>query len=1039
MTKIQIKRGIKSSLPILDTGEFALCTDTNELYVGSASGNMSLGIRYSEEMYYIDLKLWGISNDYTNPDATTVGINNAIKWAKANGYKGAYLTAGTYSIQTGYWAFPDTQTGGASIGLDKYPTQIRGIRMVSDFTFEMHPNCILKANPDSAHFQSGLVAYKVKNVTIKGGQLIGDRDTHNYVGYPGYSDDNVSPGYGGVGMGLYLESADNIKIYDTYISDWHGDGIILLGYLDYGFTKNVYMKNVTSNNNRRQGMSSISAYNLLFEDCTFSNTNGQDPEAGVDLEGGISNENVVFRRCNFLGNNTMGLIAYDCDVILEDCYTDQVIGISGAARHVESYNTTFNDGNYRNFFAKYPNLIIGGQAYEIGQRVRMGHPGREWYGSAGYVCTKSGTTSTDLSYLNKNNYPPNEGRGFGIQESQRGVTIVCGDSEWLREYYVYTYGGTGGLGGFTYDNMLPEVQRSNNTLYNVGDIVRLSNSNPISLKCTASTGNTGASEPSIGDIKIGETLIDGGITWQLIDNVEPVGIRQNNKPYNTNDYIWWDSKDGSIWKCVTQGNAGTFIPRLEDLALGAQIKPHYASTTMTKIAWNSSYPQWAAGTYLGTTTNINVGNTSWSCTVGNLGDRYPTIANVLNGTSVNDGTIVWKKVWDYLTAVRVEDCTFKNTGLVVGAHNIIAKNNSIINNQFTLNGRHVISQGNIVDNREKDTGINMSYIANSGTIRDDIFHNGVVLVSTLIDYRQPKKRIYERITSANGVLYGDAILYDCTMSVNRDLNASTIWGNNQMRMVGGNFSAYVLPNVKIFGAWHSTYEFLGVTFDIILSDTTGTFFNNLSRQTEGNYFVSFRDCTFRVLPQVYDAQLFNQSANNANLKLLHNRFLNLDSTKSIKIWVPTQDPTNTAVIDNYFDQGYYVQANGTGTFATGYNRGGYSLATSVQSSIVPIAGDYAVGTRITNSAPAVGSPKGWVVTTAGLAYQSSLRANSTSYNVGDWVKWSTGTNVYECIQAGISATTPPLAGFANVTDGGVIWLYRGSSSNTAVFTSEGNL
>jgi chitodextrinase len=39
MTKIQIKRGLKANLPVLDTGELALCTDTNELFSGTDAGN----------------------------------------------------------------------------------------------------------------------------------------------------------------------------------------------------------------------------------------------------------------------------------------------------------------------------------------------------------------------------------------------------------------------------------------------------------------------------------------------------------------------------------------------------------------------------------------------------------------------------------------------------------------------------------------------------------------------------------------------------------------------------------------------------------------------------------------------------------------------------------------------------------------------------------------------------------------------------------------------------------------------------------------
>lgn len=40
--KIQIRRGIKEDLPVLDEGEMGFCTDTKELFVGSAFGNVLL-------------------------------------------------------------------------------------------------------------------------------------------------------------------------------------------------------------------------------------------------------------------------------------------------------------------------------------------------------------------------------------------------------------------------------------------------------------------------------------------------------------------------------------------------------------------------------------------------------------------------------------------------------------------------------------------------------------------------------------------------------------------------------------------------------------------------------------------------------------------------------------------------------------------------------------------------------------------------------------------------------------------------------------
>lgn len=40
--KIQIKRGTKAGLPTLAPGEYGLATDTGELFVGGASGNIQV-------------------------------------------------------------------------------------------------------------------------------------------------------------------------------------------------------------------------------------------------------------------------------------------------------------------------------------------------------------------------------------------------------------------------------------------------------------------------------------------------------------------------------------------------------------------------------------------------------------------------------------------------------------------------------------------------------------------------------------------------------------------------------------------------------------------------------------------------------------------------------------------------------------------------------------------------------------------------------------------------------------------------------------
>ena len=61
-----------------------------------------------------------------------------------------------------------------------------------------------------------------------------------------------------------------------------------------------------AHDNHRQGLSVISAENLLVENCVFSNTDGTPPEAGIDLEPDSADErlvNCVIRNSMFEHNS----------------------------------------------------------------------------------------------------------------------------------------------------------------------------------------------------------------------------------------------------------------------------------------------------------------------------------------------------------------------------------------------------------------------------------------------------------------------------------------------------------------------------------------------------------------------------------------------------------------------------------------------------------------------------------------------------------------------------------------------------------------
>lgn len=100
--------------------------------------------------------------------------------------------------------------------------------------------------------------------------------------------------------GLNIKSSNHILVQDLTIEFTGGDGIYL-GVSQKGVPcRNVVIRRVDCNENNRQGISVISAENLLIEDVVMRNTNGTAPEAGIDFEPNNDSEvlkNCVMRNC----------------------------------------------------------------------------------------------------------------------------------------------------------------------------------------------------------------------------------------------------------------------------------------------------------------------------------------------------------------------------------------------------------------------------------------------------------------------------------------------------------------------------------------------------------------------------------------------------------------------------------------------------------------------------------------------------------------------------------------------------------------------
>ncbi|MCS7253880.1 MAG: right-handed parallel beta-helix repeat-containing protein [Armatimonadota bacterium] len=112
---------------------------------------------------------------------------------------------------------------------------------------------------------------------------------------------------------LSIRSCDNVRIYGLTLASSGGDGIYL-GVAKRGIPcTNIHIKDVVCIDNYRQGISVISAENVLMENVVMRDTGGTPPMAGIDFEPNDPTErlsNIVMRNCISQNNAGDGFAFY---------------------------------------------------------------------------------------------------------------------------------------------------------------------------------------------------------------------------------------------------------------------------------------------------------------------------------------------------------------------------------------------------------------------------------------------------------------------------------------------------------------------------------------------------------------------------------------------------------------------------------------------------------------------------------------------------------------------------------------------------------
>lgn len=190
-------------------------------------------------------------------------------------------------------------------------------------------------NPNMVNVYNVLAISNVENVTVTGkGSIIGDRAEH--------TGEKLEFGYG-----IILYNSQNVLIEGISVYDCIGDGICLEGdNTDHAYSEHVVIRNCTCDNNMRNGISVIAAKDVVIEGCVLKNTNGFNPQYGIDCETNSEDDtctDIIIRNCKFEDNVNGVINCYthndDAVIRIYDCIGDGTIGFCplGSNSHMSAH------------------------------------------------------------------------------------------------------------------------------------------------------------------------------------------------------------------------------------------------------------------------------------------------------------------------------------------------------------------------------------------------------------------------------------------------------------------------------------------------------------------------------------------------------------------------------------------------------------------------------------------------------------------------------------------------------------------------------
>jgi hypothetical protein len=176
--------------------------------------------------------------------------------------------------------------------------RIKTIRIYSNSTLTFEDGTVVEGTGTLGTYERMITIYDASNIIIKGINCVFKDHRENYSS-------------GQFRHIFSIEGATNVSIEGMSAENGGGDGFYIGAASIKKFSENVKLINVRANNNRRQGITVVSGKNIEMTNPVASNSNGEAPGSGIDIEPSMADfilEGIKINNPKTSGNVGPGII-----------------------------------------------------------------------------------------------------------------------------------------------------------------------------------------------------------------------------------------------------------------------------------------------------------------------------------------------------------------------------------------------------------------------------------------------------------------------------------------------------------------------------------------------------------------------------------------------------------------------------------------------------------------------------------------------------------------------------------------------------------